>query len=114
MDATYGGDGARADYMPRHAATGWVAYDFAGLGVSGLEIGTGLRYLGSSVNTATGDRVGDVTLWDMTAAWAFADGWKVNGIITNVTDKKYVAGAYNNIAYYGEGRVMKATLTYSW
>ena len=50
----------------------------------------------------------------MTAAWAFADGWKVNGIITNVTDKKYVAGAYNNIAYYGEGRVMKATLTYSW
>ncbi len=114
IDATYGGDGARADYMPRHAATGWVVYDFAGLGVSGLEIGTGLRYLGSSVNTATGDRVGDVTLWDMTAAWAFADGWKVNGIITNVTDKKYVAGAYNNIAYYGEGRVMKATLTYSW
>lgn len=114
LDATYGEDGDRADYMPHHIASGWISYDFAGVGLSGLKIGTGLRYLGSSVNTATKDVVDGVTLWDAQISYEFDKHWKVNGVATNIADRTYITGAYNNIAYYGEGRVMKATLTYSW
>ena len=39
--------------------------------------------------------------------------WKLNGTISNITDKVFITGAYGNIAYYGEGRLMKATMTYS-
>ena len=114
MDATYGSEGARADYMPHHAATGWVSYDFAGVGLSGLKIGTGVRYLGTTTNTATQDKLDSALLWDMQASYTFDKHWKINGTITNITDHRYLTGAYNNIAYYGEGRVAKATLSYSW
>ena len=114
MSATYGSDEARADYMPHNIATAWANYDFSTLGVSGLTIGSGLRYLGSSLNTGTKDKVDDVLLWDAAASWKIDNHWKLNGTISNITDKVYISGAYGNIAYYGEGRLMKATLTYSW
>ncbi len=114
MDATNGSDGARADYMPHHAANAWVSYDFAGVGLAGLKIGTGVRYLGTTVNTGTGDKLDSALLWDMQASYAFDKHWKLNGTITNITDHRYLSGAYGNIAFYGEGRVAKATLSYSW
>lgn len=53
-------------------------------------------------------------LWDAAASWKIDNHWKLNGTISNITDKVFIGGAYGNIAYYGEGRLMKATVTYSW
>lgn len=114
MDATYGDNGARADYMPNHSATAWVSYDFAGVGLTGLKAGTGVRYLGTTVNTATKAKLDSALLWDAHASYMFDKHWKVNGSITNITDHVYLAGAYGNIAFYGEGRTARVTLSYSW
>ena len=114
MSATYGDQNTRADYMPHNIATAWVNYDFTSLGVTGLTLGTGVRYRGTSINTATKDKVDDVLLWDAAASWKIDNHWKLNGTISNITDKVFISGAYGNNAYYGEGRLMKATVTYSW
>ncbi len=100
--------------MPHNIATAWVNYDFTSLGVTGLTLGTGVRYRGTSINTVTKDKVDDVLLWDAAASWKIDNHWKLNGTISNITDKVFITGAYGNIAYYGEGRLMKATMTYSW
>lgn len=117
MDATQGsGDKeTRADYMPHHTATAFVAYDFTGLGVNGLTVGAGARYLGTSIdNVYTNQKIPSVTLWDMRLSWLINKNWTINGSVTNIADKEFVTGCYNNMCYYGEGRVARATLTYAW
>lgn len=79
MSATYGDQNTRADYMPHNIATAWVNYDFTSLGVTGLTLGTGVRYRGTSINTATKDKVDDVLLWDAAASWKIDNHWKLNG-----------------------------------
>ncbi len=104
----------RTEYLPHHTASGWVSYDFTGVGATGLTIGSGLRYLGDSIDTVYGSKVPAVTLWDASLNWLINKNWTLSGTVTNITDKEFVTGCYNNMCYYGEGRTARATLTYNW
>ena len=98
----------------RYLASGWVSYDFTGVGATGLTIGSGLHYLGDSIDTVYGSKVPAVTLWDASLNWLINRNWTLSGTVTNITDKEFVTGCYNNMCYYGEGRTARATLTYNW
>lgn len=114
LDKTDGDAEKRTTMTPKHMASGWVSYDFAGVGVPGLNAGVGVRYIGSSVGSYFGEYVPDVTLWDLAVGYSFDKHWKIQGTVTNVSDKEYVQASDFGIAYYGEGRVARATLTYNW
>lgn len=114
LDKTDGDDEVRTVMTPKHMASGWVSYNFADLGLSGLTLGAGVRYIGSSVGHYVNEQVPDVTLWDAAVGYVFDKHWRIQGTITNIADKEYVQAADYGTAYYGEGRVARATLTYAW
>ena len=114
LDKTDGDDEVRTVMTPKHMASGWVSYNFADLGLSGLTLGAGVRYIGSSVGHYVNEQVPDVTLWDAAVSYVFDKHWRIQGTITNIADKEYVQAADYGTAYYGEGRVARATLTYAW
>lgn len=114
LDKTDGDDEVRTVMTPKHMASGWVSYNFADLGLSGLTLGAGVRYIGSSVGHYVNEQVPDVTLWDAAVSYVFDKHWRIQGTITNIADKEYVQAADYGTAYYGEGRVARATLAYAW
>ena len=103
-----------AELTPEHIGSVWVSYNFARFGLPGLTIGNGIRYLGSTRDTIFRHKVDSATLWDANVIYDFDKHWRFVGTATNITDHRYVAGCDWNTAYYGEGRVVRASLTYNW
>ena len=103
-----------AELTPKHIASAWVAYNFADFGLPGLTIGNGIRYLGSTHDTYYRHKVDAATLWDANVIYELDRHWKFVGTASNITDHRYVAGCDWNTAYYGEGRVLRGTVTYNW
>lgn len=103
-----------AELSPKHVASAWLSYNFASLGLPQLTIGNGVRYLGSTRDTYYRHKVDAATLWDANLIYEFNRSWKFTGTASNITDHRYVAGCDWNTAYYGEGRVLRGSLTYSW
>ena len=103
-----------AELSPKHLASAWVSYNFADFGLPQLTIGNGIRYLGSTRDTYTQFKVDSATLWDANVVYEFNRNWKFVGTASNITDHRYVAGSDWKTAYYGEGRVVRGSLTYNW
>ncbi|WP_086983480.1 TonB-dependent siderophore receptor [Vibrio aphrogenes] len=104
----------QASLVPKNLASGWVQYDFASLGLPDLRMGTGVRYLGTSVNSTTGDKISAVTLWDAMASYQFTRQLQLQMNANNLLDKEYVASCSSTVCYYGEDRRVTANLNYSW
>lgn len=112
--------------VPTHQAALWSVYtvDSAPLSgrLDGLALGLGLRYVGKSQgNAANTFTVPSVTLADAMISYDFGAldqnlkglSLQLNG--KNLTDKRYVASCASAFAcFYGEGRVVTATLRKSW
>lgn len=103
-----------AELSPKHLASAWVSYNFADFGLPQLTIGNGIRYLGSTRDTYTQFKVDSATLWDANVVYEFNRNWKFVGTASNITDHRYVAGSDWQTAYYGEGRVVRGSLSYNW
>lgn len=103
-----------AELSPHHLASLWVNVDLTPLGLKNVTVGNGIRYLGSSVDSYYRWKVPSATLWDMNATYTYEKNWKFVLSATNLTDRRYVAGSDWNTAYYGEGRVVRASVDYTW
>ncbi len=112
-DETYGQGTRRAGMIPRHQANLWLDYDLAS--VPGLKLGTGVRYVGSSVdNPASSDRkIPAYTLWDLALKYELNPRWQLQLNANNLLDEAYVS-ACDYYCYYGESRRLLATLNYRW
>lgn len=107
---------------PRHMASLWSTYTFLNSPLQSLTFGGGARYTGSSYgdNTET-MRVPAYTLYDLMARYELGEaiptltGTTVQFNVSNLTNKHYVASCSNSAAcFYGSGRSMFATVSYSW
>lgn len=104
-------DDNRAALIPRHQASAWLDYGFRQGALRGLKLGGGVRYVGESVD---GDiTVPDYTLVDAMASYDFADHWRAQVNVNNLTDKEYVASC-DFWCYYGESRSVIGSLSYRW
>ncbi|WP_043527867.1 TonB-dependent siderophore receptor [Litchfieldella xinjiangensis] len=102
----------RASLIPRHMASTWLDYAFTQGTVAGLKLGAGVRYVGESVD---GDvKVNDFTLLDAMASYDFANNWRAQINVNNVTDEDYVASCDTGWCYYGESRSVIGSLSYRW
>ena len=108
--------------VPRHQAAGWAMYRMAeGTSLEGLSVGGGLRFTGSTMNTANTFKVPSVTLVDAAVSYdlgALSDklkGAEVSVNAKNLFDKEYVASCYyGDWCAYGYERTVTAGLRYRW
>ncbi|WP_437887410.1 ferrioxamine B receptor FoxA [Phytobacter sp. V91] len=112
--------GKRAVYAPRNQASAWLSYDVKSGPLSGLTVGSGVRY----VNGITSDRqnthtLPSYTLVDMAVGYDLSNvglkGLSAQVNVNNLTDKRYIA-ACNSLSYcyFGAERSIVGSVSYAF
>ncbi|CAM3773153.1 MULTISPECIES: TonB-dependent siderophore receptor [Pseudoalteromonas] len=112
-DDTAGQGTKQAGLIPKNAASVWVDYDASFAGINGLNIGSGLRYMGESKDSpASSDlTVKSATLWDAVVSYSIAEQWQLQLNVNNILDKEYVS-ACDYYCYYGQSRSVVLSANY--
>lgn len=115
--------------IPDYTASLWADYRFRSGALEGVTVGSGVRYVGSTVGgyspnvyTANATRldVPSYTLFDASIGYDFGQrsaslaGLSAKLSINNLFDKRYVTCLANNFCNYGNDRVVYASLAYRW
>nr|WP_246856823.1 TonB-dependent siderophore receptor [Brenneria sp. CFCC 11842] len=108
--------------IPSHMASLWGEYNFHSGAASGLGIGLGARYIGTSQGNAQNTfKVPAVDLYDAKVSYELGGltpslkGVSAQINLNNIFDKEYVASCASNTAcFYGIGRTVTATVNYEW
>jgi iron complex outermembrane receptor protein len=128
-DAEYTEDtifkGKRPAEVPRNQASLWTDYTFYDTALSGLTVGAGVRYTGSTVSYYKNDaakkndafNVGGYTVADAMVKYDLARfgmaGSSVAVNVNNLFNREYVSSCYSEYAcYWGAERQVVATATF--
>lgn len=121
-DAKYTKDtlyqGNRPSEIPENMATLWGDYTFHETALSGLTLGLGGQYIGTTEgDTANSFKVKPYTIWNAAIKYDLSRfnlaGSNIGLNVNNLFDKKYVAACYATTAcYYGAERQITATATF--
>lgn len=108
--------GKRPYGVPRTMASAWADYTLPPLDSVRIGFGGGVRYIGSTAgDTANTFNVSSVVLVDASIHADFASRWRLQLNASNLFDREYVAGCNSTIqCYYGNGRLVIATLSTRW
>ncbi|EPG3740551.1 TPA: ferrichrome porin FhuA [Escherichia coli] len=104
--------------VPKHMASLWADYTFFDGPLSGLTLGTGGRYTGSSYgDQANSFKVGSYTVVDALVRYDLARvgmaGSNVALHVNNLFDREYVASCFNTYGcFWGAERQVVATATF--
>ncbi len=115
-DTTYKGN--TPAQVPKHMASLWADYTFFDGPLSGLTLGTGGRYTGSSYgDPANSFKVGSYTVVDALVRYDLARvgmaGSNVALHVNNLFDREYVASCFNTYGcFWGAERQVVATATF--
>lgn len=115
-DTTYKGN--TPAQVPKHMASLWGDYTLYDGALSGLTLGTGVRYTGSSYgDPANSFKVGSYTLVDALVRYDLARvgmaGSNVALHVNNLFDREYVASCFNTYGcFWGAERQVVATATF--
>ncbi|UJL39813.1 ferrichrome porin FhuA [Pantoea agglomerans] len=120
-DAEYTKDtlykGNRPAEIPKNMAALWGNYTFHETSLSGLTLGLGSRYIGSTEgDNANSFKVKPYTIWNAVIQYDLGrfsmPGSTIGLNVNNLFDKNYVAGCYATTAcFYGAERQITATAT---
>lgn len=113
-DQTGGKGTKRPALIPEHQASAWVDYNARAL-IEGLNIGTGVRYVGESKDNpkSTNETIPSVTLWDASIAYDITPQWQAQLNVNNILDKEYVSGC-DYWCYFGQSRSVMLNANYRW
>lgn len=102
--------GNRLRNVPDHSATLWTVYELP----VGLEIGGGLRYVGTRyTNEANNRETGDYVTVDATLAYDLAPGTSLRLNVFNVFDERYIDQVGGGHFVPGPGRSAIATVAFA-
>lgn len=111
--------GNTPEAVPRNMVSLWSDYTVQSGLLAGLNFGGGVRYMGSTFNSANTAKVADYTLFDAAVRYDFGahtpslKGWTADLTVRNLFDKDYVASC-TYACFYGEGRTVLGRVTYKW
>lgn len=112
--------GQRVDLTPYHTIAIWADYELAGIGLRGLKLGGGMRYLSSTNLTglafdAPGRFLVDAAIsYDFEAVSPHLKGMALQVSAKNLLDKNYITCSGANGCRYGDPRTVTAALSYRW
>lgn len=117
-----GTEGKTPARIPAHMASAFASYTFPGGPLKSLTTGVGVRYIGTSYGDAKNTfKVPAVDLYDAMVSYELGElnsslkGAAVQFTVNNIADTKYVASCASDTAcFYGVGRTVTATVSYSW
>ncbi|AEF89123.1 MULTISPECIES: TonB-dependent siderophore receptor [unclassified Delftia] len=104
-------EGLRSPGVPYNQLSIWGDYNFGILGLPGLKIGAGMRYVGST-RSQTNNPVPAFTLFDAMVSYTTGP-WRLALNVNNLTDKTYIGNCTYG-CFYGEPRRVIGTATYRW
>ena len=104
-------EGLRSPGVPYNQLSIWGDYNFGSLGLPGLKIGAGMRYVGST-RSQTNNPVPAFTLFDAMVSYTTGP-WRLALNVNNLTDKTYIGNCTYG-CFYGEPRRVIGTATYRW
>ncbi len=108
--------------IPENLLSAWLTYDLPLQELRGLQLGGGVRYLGSSWGDAANTfEVPSVTLfdaavhYDLGKRWPSLKGVSLSVTASNIFDKTYISSCLNALyCTFGEGRLVLANVKYRW
>lgn len=104
--------GQRPSGLPKHQFSAWADYSLGTLGLDGVKIGGGLRYIGGSSLLGSSLRNRSYALVDALLSWDVAS-WRLSLNARNLFDKKYVDCGDDGLACrFGDPRVVSASIAY--
>ncbi len=104
--------------IPKHMASLWADYTFHETAISGLTLGSGVRYVGSSHgDEANTFQVKEYTVFDAAIKYDLArfnlPGSSIGINVNNLFDKEYVSSCFATYGcYWGAERQVVATATF--
>lgn len=100
--------------MPKHMSSFWAVRNLRDVGVPGLSVGGGVRYIGR-IGDGTGNVfVPSVTLFDAMASYETGP-WRYALNINNLADKDYIAVCLaRGDCWFGSRRKVVLTADYRW
>ena len=113
--------GSRPDLLPRHTMALFAGYTLQSGPLTGLGIGAGTRYIGSSTvrarrldtGTYTNFATPSYTLTDLALHYTL-DRWRFALNINNLFDKEYLTYCNDQACGYGSAREVLASARYRW
>lgn len=115
-DGTSGNAGNRPERVPDHIASAWLDYTIPGNGQRGdLNIGGGVRYIGSSYGDAANTvKVDGYTVFDAAVTYKATDHVTLALNAKNLFDREYITTCYYGTCYYGDRRTVLGTVKVNW
>ena len=106
--------GKRVETVPDHQASLWAKYRLSALGLPGVTVGGGVRYIGVSWDGTDTIRTPDYTLFD--AMIRYENGpWRFQVNASNLADKRHVTTCLaRGDCFFGLGRTVLSSLTYKF
>lgn len=123
LDSAIGTDiGQQVELVPRNTFALWADYKLSSLGLRGVTVGAGVRYIGETnmLDPTIDEDVPAYTLvdamlrYDLAALDRRLDGTTLTLNARNLFDKQYFTCAGSTGCRYGEPLTVTATLTYKW
>lgn len=111
--------GRTPEAVPRNMASLWSDYTVQSGALAGVNVGAGVRYIGSTFNGANTVKVSDYTLFDLALRYDLGvrhpslKGWTADLTVRNLFDKDYVATC-TYACFFGESRTVLGRVTYKW
>lgn len=109
-------DGTRLDYIeqvPEQMASAWLNYQPSEGWARGLQIGAGLRFVGTSKASdglGGAHKTPSYSVMDFAASYQLENDWLVRLNVSNVADKRLITTCQFQACYFGEGRNVMLSL----
>jgi iron complex outermembrane receptor protein len=104
--------GKRVETVPDHQASLWAKYRLTVLGLPGVTVGGGVRYIGESWDGADKLRTPDYTLFDAMVRYETGP-WRFQVNASNLADKRHVTTCLSRgDCFFGIGRTVLGSATY--
>lgn len=114
-----GEKGFRFGSVPRNAASIWADYAFSGGPLSGLGLGAGVRYVGSTLDFSNTVETPAFTIVDAVVSYQIRQG-SLSGMrmainASNLLDKVYLSSCDGESwCFFGQRRTITGSLGYRW
>jgi iron complex outermembrane recepter protein len=104
--------GKRVETVPEQQASLWAKYRLTALGLQGVTVGGGVRYVGGSWDGTDTIRTPDYTLFDAMIRYETGP-WRFQVNASNLADKRHVTTCLSRgDCFFGIGRTVLGSATY--